>query len=45
MKPDSLKNVGTVGKLIKLRFFGFKNLQTLATKLGHSRNFLKTNAF
>ena len=43
MKPDGIRNVGTVGKLIKLCFFGCKNLQTLATKLGH-RNFLKTNA-
>ena len=42
-EPDGNKTSGTVGKLIKLRFFGCKNLLTLALKLGH-RNFLKTNA-
>ena len=43
MEPDGNKTFGTVGKLIKLCFFGYKNFQTLAAKLGH-RNYLKTNA-
>ena len=43
MEAESDKRIGTVGKLIKLGFFGCKNLLTLALKLGH-RNFLKTNA-
>ena len=43
MKPEGNKTFGTIGKLIKLRFFGCKNLQTLATKLGRNK-LLKTNA-
>ena len=43
MKPDGIRNVGTVGKLIKLRFFRCKNIVKLVMKLG-DRNFLKTNA-
>ena len=43
MEPDRNKTFGTVGKLIKLRFFECKNLQTLATKMGRN-NLLKRNA-
>ena len=43
MEPDGNKTFGTVGKLIKLCFFGCKNLQTLATKQG-GNILLKTNA-
>ena len=39
MEPDRNKTFGTVGKLIKLRFFECKNLQTLATKMGHNNLF------
>ena len=42
-KFDGNKTIDIVGKLIKLRFFGCKNLQTLFAKLGH-RNFAKTIA-
>ena len=38
-----MRNIGTVWKLMKLRFFWCKNISTLVTKLGY-RNFLKTNA-
>ena len=43
MEPDGNKSIGTIGKLIKLRFFGCRNLETIVIKLGHM-NFLKTNA-
>ena len=43
MEPDDEIVIDIIGKLIKLRFFVCKNLQTLFAKLGHG-NFLKTNA-
>ena len=43
MEPNHNKTFGAVGKLIKLCFFGCKNLQILVKKIEH-RNFPKRTA-
>ena len=40
IETDGNKTLDTVGKLIKLRLFGCKNLQTLATKIGHNNFYI-----